>query len=179
MRKEEGAIRPVGDSEVALVRAARRGRADAIARIYERYWKVVHAALLARVPSQEAEDLTQDVFAAAMRRISSLRSGEALGGWLLAIARNRAASYWRSSKKTTELSEELGRERRPVAEVNQVLAKIQSLPEAYRETLIMRFVEGMTGPDIAEATGLTHGSVRVNLSRGMSLLREILGEEKA
>jgi len=39
------------------------------------------------------------------------------------------------------------------------------LPDAYRETLILRLVEGMTGPEIAARTGLTHGSVRVNLHR--------------
>jgi RNA polymerase sigma-70 factor (ECF subfamily) len=48
---------------------------------------------------------------------------------------------------------------------------------SYRETLIMRLVYGMTGPEIAEATGLEHGSVRVNLHRGMKLLREKLGLE--
>ena len=55
-----------------------------------------------------------------------------------------------------------------------VLAVIRSLPEAYRETLILRLVEGMTGPEIAARTGLTAGSVRVNLCRGMQQLREKL-----
>ncbi len=49
---------------------------------------------------------------------------------------------------------------------------MRELPEAYRDTLVMRFVEGMTGPEIAAHTGLTHGSVRVNLHRGMQMLRE-------
>jgi RNA polymerase sigma-70 factor, ECF subfamily len=49
------------------------------------------------------------------------------------------------------------------------------LPEAYRETLVLRLVEGMTGPEIAARTGLTAASVRVNLHRGMKLLRERLG----
>ena len=39
----------------------------------------------------------------------------------------------------------------------------------------MRLIEGMTGPEIAERTGLTPGSVRVNLHRGMALLRQKLG----
>jgi RNA polymerase sigma-70 factor (ECF subfamily) len=49
------------------------------------------------------------------------------------------------------------------------------LPETYRETLLLRLVEGMTGPEIAARTGLTSGSVRVNLHRGMQQLREKLG----
>jgi RNA polymerase sigma-70 factor (ECF subfamily) len=52
-----------------------------------------------------------------------------------------------------------------------VLAEVRRLPEAYRETLVLRFVEGLTGPEIAELTGLTPGSVRVNLHRGVELLR--------
>ena len=56
-----------------------------------------------------------------------------------------------------------------------VLAAIRRLPEAYRETLVLRLVEGLTGPEIAERTGLQPGSVRVNLHRGMQMLREALG----
>jgi len=56
-----------------------------------------------------------------------------------------------------------------------ILGVIRGLPEAYRETLILRLVEGLTGPEIAERTGLTAGSVRVNLHRGMQMLREKLG----
>jgi RNA polymerase sigma-70 factor (ECF subfamily) len=52
-----------------------------------------------------------------------------------------------------------------------VLDAVRSLPDAYRETLILRLVEGMTGPEIAARTGLTPGSVRVNLHRGMEQLR--------
>jgi RNA polymerase sigma-70 factor (ECF subfamily) len=48
---------------------------------------------------------------------------------------------------------------------------VKSLPAAYKETLILRLVEGMTGPEIAARTGMTHGSVRVNLHRGMQQLR--------
>ena len=57
----------------------------------------------------------------------------------------------------------------------EALAVIASLPETYRETLLLRFVGGLSGPEIAERTGLTHGSVRVNLHRGVALLRERLG----
>ena len=55
-----------------------------------------------------------------------------------------------------------------------VLDAIRKLPEAYRDTLVLRLVEGMSGNEIAERTGLTPASVRVNLHRGMKLLREKL-----
>ena len=56
-----------------------------------------------------------------------------------------------------------------------MLEVVRGLPEAYRETLVLRLVEGMTGPEIAARTGMTPASVRVNLHRGMKLLREKLG----
>ena len=67
-------------------------------------------------------------------------------------------------------------EDRLVAE--RALAAIRSLPEAYRETLMLRLVEGLSGPEIAERTGLTAGSVRVNLHRGMALLRNALADRR-
>ena len=55
-----------------------------------------------------------------------------------------------------------------------VMDAIRSLPDAYRETLALRLVEGLNGPEIAAQTGLTPDSVRVNLHRGMKMLREKL-----
>jgi RNA polymerase sigma-70 factor (ECF subfamily) len=63
----------------------------------------------------------------------------------------------------------------PRAEALEALAAVRSLPETYREVLILRLVEGMSGPEIAARTGLTAGSVRVNLHRGMKLLKEKIG----
>jgi len=60
------------------------------------------------------------------------------------------------------------------ASANLILDAIKTLPDAYREPLILGLVEGMTGPEIAARTGLTAGSVRVNLHRGMQQLRAIL-----
>ena len=71
------------------------------------------------------------------------------------------------------LSEELSVP--PVEEESWFLLNtIRQLPEAYRETLMLRFVENLTGPEIALLTGLTPDSVRVNLHRGVKLLREQL-----
>ena len=59
----------------------------------------------------------------------------------------------------------------------RVLACLQRLPDAYRETLVWRLVEGLTGPEIAARTGMTEGSVRVNLHRGLALLRPWIEKE--
>ncbi len=163
--------------DAVLVNAARDGDRGAFARLYERYGRMVHGILLARAPRREVDDLVQDVFLVALRRLPALRDTAAFGGWLATIARNRANDYYRRSTDTTELPQNLAAQDSPDAEAMAVLAKIRSLPEAYRETLMLRLVEGMTGPEIAARTGLTPASVRVNLHRGMKLLREMLGKE--
>jgi RNA polymerase sigma-70 factor (ECF subfamily) len=159
----------------ALVESARRGDRAAFGRLYALHARMVHGVLLARVRRTEVDDLVQDVFLVALRRLDSLREPSSFGPWLAMIARNRAMDHYRASKPTVELNPELPGERHPEGEAMTVLGAIRELPEAYREPLILRLVEGMTGPEIAERTGLTPGSVRVNLHRGMKLLREKLG----
>lgn len=165
--------------EGELVAAAREGDRAAYGRLYDRFAPMVHGVLLARVPRSDVDDLVQDVFLQAMRRLPSLRDAEAFGGWLLAIARNRARDHWRRGEDTVELKLDVAGDPHPEGDALTVLAAIRRLPEAYRETLVLRLVEGMTGPEIACRTGLTPGSVRVNLHRGMQQLREALaGKEK-
>jgi RNA polymerase sigma-70 factor (ECF subfamily) len=169
---------PVNETvdEVALVTAARDGDRDAFGRLYRHYGRMVHGVLLARVPRGQVEDLVQDVFLLALRRLDSLREPARFGGWLAMIARNRATDFHRRSRDTVELTEELpGPQKGADAEALTVLALLRGLPEAYRETLVLRLVEGMTGPEIAARMGMTEGSVRVNLHRGMKLLRTKMG----
>jgi RNA polymerase sigma-70 factor (ECF subfamily) len=162
--------------EVGLVLAARQGDRDAFGALYQRYGRMVHGVLLARIPRRHVEDLVQDVFLAALRRLGSLRDPERFGGWLAMIARNRATDFHRRNRDTVELPDDLpAPEASPESEALAVLASLRSLPDAYRETLVLRLVEGMTGPEIARRTGMTEGSVRVNLHRGMKLLKAKLG----
>ena len=161
--------------DVRLVEAARNGDRAAFGDLYTRYARMVHGIVLARVTRRDAEDLVQDVFLHAMGRLSTLRDSKAFGAWLAVIARNRASDHARRALQLTDLPEDLEATPGNHADAMVVLDVIRTLPEAYRETLVLRLVEGMTGPEIAAATGLTPASVRVNLHRGMHQLREKLG----
>jgi RNA polymerase sigma-70 factor (ECF subfamily) len=161
--------------EVGLVRAVLSGERDRFARLYEMYAPMVHGILLARVPRGEVDDLVQDIFLHALRKLHTLRDAAAFGPWIAMIARNRAMDFYRSSRETVEVTEQMAVERPPNRTAKEILDMICRLPEAYRETLVLRFVEGMTGPEIAARTGLTPASVRVNLHRGMKMLREKIG----
>ncbi len=155
--------------DILLVEAARNGDRSAFGRLYDRFAPMVHGILLARVPPIEVDDLVQDVFLLAFTQVHSTR--------------NRASDYHRRPKATFEVTGRCseGEIAGPLMihpeglEPAKVLALIRTLPEAYRETLVLRLVEGMTGPEIAQRTGLTAGSVRVNLHRGMQQLRQKLG----
>src|SRR5919206_1256277 len=173
--ERDGVAQEAESPEAALVAAVRAGDRDAFARLYESFAPLVHGVLLARVPYDEVSDLVQDVFLVAFRKLGSLRDATRFGPWVAMIARNRAMDFHRRRRETEELRDEVARGAGHVAEAREALEVIRSLPEAYRETLALRLVEGMTGPEIAERTGLSPGSVRVNLHRGMKLLRARLG----
>lgn len=161
--------------EVMLVRAVLDGDRESFARLYDLYAPLVHGILLARVPRAEVADLVQDIFLHAFRKLHTLRDSAAFGPWIAMIARNRAVDFHRRSKETVEINDELRGNDTHDSRAQEILELIRGLPEAYRETLVLRLVEGMTGPEIAARTGLTAASVRVNLHRGMKLLREQLG----
>jgi RNA polymerase sigma-70 factor (ECF subfamily) len=160
-----------------LVRAAQAGDVGSFERLYARYAPVVHSILLGRLPAVDADDVTQNVFITAYTKLSALREPAAFAGWIARIARNAAEDHRRSVHEVVELDVEYAARatQADAAECAQALAAIRALPEAYRDTLMLRLVEGMSGPEIAERTGLTPGSVRVNLHRGMQLLRDALG----
>ena len=171
----------------ALVSAARAGDRSAFGLLYDRYARMVHGILLCRVPPREVDDLVQEVFLLALRQLHSLRDLSRFCAWLSTITRNRANDYYRKAspidRATDPDAEEQAESRTNDHVVEQeaamTLVVLRTLPETYREPLMLRLVEGMTGPEIAARMGLTHGSVRVNLHRGMLMLREKLAEKAA
>ncbi len=175
------------DTDAALVRASQQGHREAFGLLYQRYAPMVHGILLARVPRVEVEDLVHEVFLRAMSRLRSLRDTSRFGAWLAAISRNMANDFYRRPQTQIERTDDsVGAdsntalsEQAQTREAAEILEIIRNLPEAYRETLVLRLVEGMTGPEIAARTGLSHGSVRVNLHRGMQRLRERLDRREA
>ena len=183
------AVPETGGPDDALVRAAQQGDRAAFGLLYARYSRMVHGILLARVPFSDVDDLVQDVFLQALPRLNALREVSRFPGWLASIARNRATDFHRRTKPIEEFDEQSASAQSDTpapsanysshssTEAHAVLEAIRSLPDSYREPLILRLVEGMSGPEIAARTGLTHGSVRVNLYRGMQQLREILGRK--
>lgn len=187
MERQAVTAQPVTETcaDDELVSAARAGDRSAFGLLYDRYARMVHGILLCRVPSREVDDLVQEVFLLVLRQLPSLRDISRFAAWLGTITRNRANDYYRKASPvdraahaaSEEQAESRTNDHTAEQEAAMTLAVLRTLPDTYRESLTLRFVEGMTGPEIAERLGLTHGSVRVNLHRGMRLLREKLAEK--
>lgn len=172
---QEDAVSTNPDS--AMIRRAASGNEEAFAELYRKFAPMVHGIALARVPRSDADDLVQEVFISVHKNLNSLRDHRAIGPWLAQIARNRAADFYRRHRTAYELDDEMAGRDRSADRAFEVMELIRALPVSYSETLTLRLVEGMTGPEIARRTGMTHDSVRVNLNRGMKMLRKALGKE--
>ncbi|MFT3700242.1 MAG: sigma-70 family RNA polymerase sigma factor [Kofleriaceae bacterium] len=161
------------DDVATLVVAVRAGDRAAFTRLYERFHRVVHAIALAHVAAGNSDDVVQDVFAEVWLKIESLRDAAAFPGWIVTIARRRAVDHARKRGRIAD-ADDSAIAPAPNPEALAALRALRELPDTYRETMIMRLVEGLTGPEIAERTGMTPESVRVHLHRGMKLLRDKL-----
>ncbi|HVZ20181.1 MAG TPA: sigma-70 family RNA polymerase sigma factor [Vicinamibacterales bacterium] len=169
----------MGDLEsdaARLVHASQAGDQSAFAELYQRYCGLVQSIARLRLPRDDIADAVQETFYRALRRLKTLRQAEAFAPWLAAIARNVVRDVERERATPASKGDE---PRRAATQEHELQARaamhaIRSLPKAYRATIAMRVVHGMTGPEIAGRTGLSEGSVRVNLHRGMKLLRERL-----
>lgn len=161
---------------VRLLREARRGSQYAFSQIYRRYSPLVHGILLGRFRPALADELTQECFATAFYRLSQLKEDHKFGPWITTMARRIQPSETSHEIQMDVLPEMECAASSPEekTEAEKILQTIASLPEAYRETLLLRLVEGLSGAEIASLTGLTSDSVRVNLHRGMEKLREAL-----
>jgi RNA polymerase sigma-70 factor (ECF subfamily) len=137
----------------------------------------------------DAEDLTEQTFVQAYRHLERAQresNGRPLRPWLIRIAHNLAANYYRdrSRRPSTRLedaavitalhdTEQLveGRE-----EVKEVLAGVSRLPDDRREALIMRFALDMDNREIARALGRSEGATKVLIHRAIKQLEQDLQE---
>jgi RNA polymerase sigma-70 factor, ECF subfamily len=182
-RREPLATTTTADDLPPFVLAARDGAPGAFDEIHRRFARVVHGIALAYVGPSDAEDVTQEVFARVHRTLGTLRDPAAFPAWICRVARNAARDHVRSARRRPPAAPLLDDRAAPPAPAGDeelrelALRCLARLPEAYRETLFLRLAEGLSGPEIAERTGMTGDSVRVNLCRGMAMLRPLLREE--
>jgi RNA polymerase sigma-70 factor (ECF subfamily) len=155
--------------------------------LWREHRRWVAAVLLAHMPREaDLEDLLQDVAVTVVTRIGELRDASRLRGWLRTVAINTARMAGRKMKVRRAVLRPLASEdnslpdpsaRQPWAgvaaraEAESALALAQSLPEEYREPLLLRCVRGLSQKQIAETLGLTETTVETRLARARRMLR--------
>ena len=94
-------------AEARMVQAVLAGDRDVYGSLYELYAPLVHGILLARMPRGEVEDMVQEIFLHALKKLHTLRDANAFGPWIAMIARNRAMDFHRQSRQTVAVTEEI------------------------------------------------------------------------
>lgn len=171
------------DAPPVDVLAAHDAKLD-FASLHDAHARLVHGIALAIVGPADADDAAQDAFVAIHRGLDGVRDKGTVASWVCQVARNACLDFLRRRHRRPEQTAGAALDDVPDPAppgsgelAHRVLALIRNLPPAYRETLVLRLVEGLSGPEIARLTGMTAGSLRVNLCRGMAMLRPLLEKE--
>jgi RNA polymerase sigma-70 factor (ECF subfamily) len=181
------------DTEEVLVQKARSGDRSAFEELVRRTSRLVYARLyLETADRHAAEDLVQETYLHALRRIEQLQDAGTFRGWLLAIAANAAVDAARRNNRRKRAEPPRADESvvalvpdrtdGPAEAVQRreqrarVLAVLKELPEEYRGPLMLRYFGGADYETIGAQLGLSNGSLRGLLHRGLKALREQLVE---
>jgi len=157
----------------ALVDLARQGDAEAFGALYDHHSPAVYRFVYYRVGSRDlAEDLTSETFFRALRSIGNFRwQGRNFGAWLTTIARNLIADHYKSSRTRLEITTDdfTGHERATSTPEDEVLQEVTTqllraaltrLPADQQECLVLRFLNGNSIQQVAEALGRSEGAVK-------------------
>jgi RNA polymerase sigma factor (sigma-70 family) len=179
-------------SDHKLVAQVRRGDDRAFEGLYERYQRRIHAYVYGMVKDhQRAEDVTQEVFVSALRRMRATERPIAFKPWVYEIAKNACIDQFRRSKRAEEISfdadeglapSDYGRlvSREPVPDVavaakqqlDHVVGAFGGLSEAHHQILVLRELEGLSYREIGERMGMSRPAVESTLFRARRRLSE-------
>jgi RNA polymerase sigma-70 factor (ECF subfamily) len=149
--------------------------------VWEAFNHQLYAFIRRRVSDeQDAEDLLQEVFLRVHTRLAGLRDQERIAPWLYQVARNSVIDYYRGRREMAPLTERFPQldepaEPDPAAEIAAGLEEmVNSLPDPYRETLLLSEIQGKKHKEIAVQLGISLSGVKSRVQRGRELLRQDL-----
>ena len=174
-------------SDEQLARGAQAGDRDAFFTLYERYLQRVTNRVRSKVPTQDVEDVTQDIFVAVVRSLSRYEQRARFNTWLYTIVNRQIADFYRRrQRKDSPDTVELDGEGHtalawPVDEALQedqahMRQALERLPAHYSDIILMRFADGLNFSEIAERRGQSLDAVKSLYRRALQALREAMGE---
>jgi RNA polymerase sigma-70 factor (ECF subfamily) len=166
-----------------ITSAAMRGDIEAIQSLWQEHRRWIAAVLLAYKPqSEDVEDLLQEVAMTLVSKVNTLRAESNVRAWLRAVAINVARAAGRSERSRPMQRLGDAEANCPATSANRafelddhaarVLSLAAQLPEAYREPLMLKAVQGMRTRQIAELMGIPEATVDTRVSRARRMLRE-------
>lgn len=174
-------------SDEQLARSAQAGNRDAFFELYQRYLRRVYNRVKSKVPRQDVEDVTQDVFIALTRSLGRYEERSRFNTWMYTIVNRQIADYYRrrTRKKSpdaagmddlTESSALPDSEDTGVDDRAQLRDALNQLPAHYQDVLLMRYADGLSFADIAEQRGQSVEAVKSLYRRALHALREVMTE---
>src|SRR5262245_45250940 len=180
------------DSDQRLVAAVRAGDDRAFEALYQRYHRRIHAYVMGMVKDHgRAEDVTQEVFVSALRRMRDTERPIAFKPWIYEIAKNACIDQFRRSRRAEEISLEadegfapadygrlVGSDPSPDAavaakqELDHLCGALGGLSDTHHEILVMREFEGLTYREIGDRLGMSRAAVESTLFRARRRLTE-------
>ncbi len=174
-------------SDYELTQASSKGDMIAFEEVYNRHHRRVYAICLRMLKnSNEAEDLTQDVFIQLHRKIGSFRGDSAFTTWLHRLTVNQVLMHFRKRtvkfEKTTEEGETpvqivRGSERpskMPVVDKIALENAIKQLPKGYKNVFVLHDIEGFEHEEVARILGCSVGTSKSQLHKARLKLRKLL-----
>ena len=163
------------DDESSLVRRAKGGDREAFSELAAMHWRRLLALARSVVADLEAEDVVQEAFIKAWRKLGSLRNEAAFGAWLTRIVANAAVSHARRRRFFEPIDGvavvAAGASLDDRIDVQRLLVR---LAPRQRAVLHLTAVEGMTDHEISDFLGISKSSVRVHRLRGRRRLAEMV-----
>jgi RNA polymerase sigma-70 factor, ECF subfamily len=184
MFKESGVQnmpQPSGEDDSSLLAQVQTGDEQAMASLYDRYFKLVYSvALRVLRDPPAAEDVLQEVFMQIWRNPDSFTAARgSLGGWLAIVSRNRSIDTLRRKRPTVNVEDvplassyNLADEAETSSLMERARGVIHKLPTEQRKTLEMAFFDGLTHSEISEMTGDPLGTVKTRIRSGLLTLRK-------
>jgi RNA polymerase sigma-70 factor (ECF subfamily) len=161
--------------ERALVRAAQEGSVSAVEALFRLHWPPAYrAAYLVVHDAAAAEDIAQEAFLAAVRRLDRFDRRRPFGPWLHRIVVNRAIDWTRARQLRAEAALLEGAEApEPRESVDgSLLRALAELSPDHRAVIVLRHLLEYTPGEIAELLDIPRGTVNSRLRRGLDVLRE-------
>ncbi len=178
----------VEPDETTLIQQAREGSREAFGLLYERHRATIARYVAARIrDASDSEDLTEAIFESAWRAMGRYREqGVPFLAWLYRLAHNRVVDHYRALRPTVTLIPEVHESIEDTGaplDLNidsaDLLKALQSLTGDQRDVIVLRFIQGMSGREVAQAMDKREDAIRALQFRALATLRRILAGEEA